>query len=88
MAGRFETVIVDVERQPVAGAVVSFYALPDSALVDAVTADAAGRVTFANANAMALRAQAIGFLPLVAATDAWAILWCWQDQQTSLGNLW
>ncbi len=70
MAGRFETVIVDVERQPVAGAVVSFYALPDSALVDAVTADAAGRVTFANANAMALRAQAIGFLPLVAATDA------------------
>ena len=66
MAGRFETVIVDAERQPVAGAVVSFYALPDSALVDAVTADADGHVAFANATAMALRAQAIGFLPLVA----------------------
>ncbi len=47
-----------------AGAVVSFYTLPDSALVDAVTSDAEGRVAFANATAMALRVQALGFLPL------------------------
>ena len=62
--------LVDAERQPVPGAVVSFYTLPDSALVDAVTSDAEGRVAFANATAMALRVQALGFLPFVAATDA------------------
>ena len=60
--------LVDAERQPVPGAVVSFYTLPDSALVDAVTSDAEGRVAFANATAMALRVQALGFLPFVAAT--------------------
>ena len=37
LAGGFRTVLVDAERQPVPGAVVSFYTLPDSALVDAVT---------------------------------------------------
>ena len=70
LAGGFQTVLVDAERQPVPGAVVSFYTLPDSALVDAVTSDAEGRVAFANATAMALRVQALGFLPFVAATDA------------------
>ncbi len=68
LAGGFQTVLVDAERQPVPGAVVSFYTLPDSALVDAVTSDAEGRVAFANATAMALRVQALGFLPFVAAT--------------------
>ena len=68
LAGGFRTVLVDAERQPVPGAVVSFYTLPDSALVDAVTSDAEGRVAFANATAMALRVQALGFLPFVAAT--------------------
>ena len=67
---RFKTVLVDAERQPVPGAVVSFYTLPDSALVDAVTSDAEGRVAFANATApMVLRIQALGFLPFVAATE-------------------
>ena len=68
LAGGFRTVLVDAERQPVPGAVVSFYTLPDSALVDAVTSDDEGRVAFANATAMALRVQALGFLPFVAAT--------------------
>ena len=68
LAGGFQTVLVDAERQPVPGAVVSFYTLPDSALVDAVTSDDEGRVAFANATAMALRVQALGFLPFVAAT--------------------
>ena len=68
LAAGFRTVLVDAERQPVPGAVVSFYTLPDSALVDAVTSDAEGRVAFANATAMALRVQALGFLPFVAAT--------------------
>ncbi len=68
LAAGFRTVLVDAEKQPVPGAVVSFYTLPDSALVDAVTSDAEGRVAFANATAMALRVQALGFLPFVAAT--------------------
>ena len=70
LAGGFRTVLVDAERQPVPGAVVSFYTLPDSALVDAVTSDAEGRVAFANAvpAPMVLRIQALGFLPFVAAT--------------------
>ena len=70
LAGGFQTVLVDAERQPVPGAVVSFYTLPDSALVDAVTSDAEGRVAFANAvpAPMVLRIQALGFLPFVAAT--------------------
>ena len=68
LAAGFRTVLVDAERQPVPGAVVSFYTLPDSALVDAVTSDAEGHVAFADATAMALRVQALGFLPFVAAT--------------------
>ncbi len=67
LAGGFRTVLVDAERQPVPGAVVSFYTLPDSALVDAVTSDAEGHVAFADATPapMVLRVQALGFLPFV-----------------------
>ncbi len=68
LAAGFRTVLVDAERLPVPGAVVSFYTLPDSALVDAVTSDAEGHVAFADATAMALRVQALGFLPFVSAT--------------------
>ncbi len=68
LAGGFQTVLVDAEKQPVPEAVVSFYTLPDSALVDAVTSDAEGHVAFANATAMALRVQALGFLSFVSVT--------------------
>ncbi len=72
LAGGFRTVLVDAERQPVPGAVVSFYTLPDSALVDAVTSDAKGHVAFADANPapMVLRIQALGFLPFVDTAEA------------------
>ena len=72
MAAGFRTVLVDAERQPVPGAVVSFYTLPDSALVDAVISDTEGQVAFANANPapMVLRIQALGFLPFVDTAEA------------------